>query len=204
MIERRQTTRYDFGAIAEVIDLDSRDDMIGVTRDISLSGCFIRTPTPFQQGTSVIVRIRCAGRDFAATGNVTGNITKEGMGIAFVEVRPSDQAIIQQWLDPKPSDQQRPSIRSLPVTGMNELCSGHFAGESGERMIGSDRLSVSVPAEISPGQVIRLRNRLTRQERVCRVLSVASEPKGKRPKLLTIEFLESARKFWKSEDEARS
>ena len=52
-------TRYDFGAIAEVIDLDSREDMIGVTRDLSLSGCFIRAKAPFQKGTAVIVRIRC-------------------------------------------------------------------------------------------------------------------------------------------------
>jgi len=78
-------TRYDFGAIAEVIDLDSREDMIGVTRDLSLSGCFIRAKAPFQKGTAVIVRIRCSGTDFAATGRVTGNITPEGMGIEFAQ-----------------------------------------------------------------------------------------------------------------------
>jgi PilZ domain-containing protein len=91
-------TRYDFGAIAEVIDLDSRDDMIVVTRDLSLSGCFVKTRTPFAAGTEVRVRIAYAGADFAALGSVTQNITRDGMGIEFVEIEPRDRAIIEKWL----------------------------------------------------------------------------------------------------------
>ena len=91
-------TRYDFGAIAEVIDLDSREDVIVVTRDLSLSGCFVKTRTPFAPGTVVRVRITYAGADFAAIGSVTGNITWEGMGIEFVEIEPKHQATIEEWL----------------------------------------------------------------------------------------------------------
>ena len=102
MIERRQMTRYNFGAIAQVIDLDSREDVIAVTRDLSLSGCFVKTKTPLLQGKAVIVRITCLGEDFAATGTVTENVTWEGMGIEFDEIKLKDQAIIEQWLDPNP------------------------------------------------------------------------------------------------------
>lgn len=91
-------TRYDFGAIAQVIDLRSREDLIAVTRDLSLAGCFIKTRTPFPAGTEVRVRITYAGLDFAAIGYVTGNINLEGMGIEFVEMAPKDQAIIEEWL----------------------------------------------------------------------------------------------------------
>jgi hypothetical protein len=98
LIERRQMTRYDFGAIAEVVDLDSRDDMIVVTRDLSLSGCFVKTRTPLPTGSQVRVRITWGGSDFAAIGSVTGNITREGMGIEFVEIEPEHQAIIEEWL----------------------------------------------------------------------------------------------------------
>lgn len=98
MIERRQMTRYDFGAIAAVIDLDSREDMIVVTRDLSLAGCFVKTKTPFPAGTEVRVRIAYAGADFAAIGSVTENITREGMGIEFGEIEPQHQAIIEEWL----------------------------------------------------------------------------------------------------------
>ena len=98
LTERRHMTRYDFGAIAEVVDLDSRDDMIVVTRDLSLSGCFVKTRTPFPAGTEVRLRITYAGADFAAIGSVTSHITREGMGIEFVQIDPNDQAIIESWL----------------------------------------------------------------------------------------------------------
>ena len=90
--------RYDFGAIAEVVDLDSREDVIVITRDLSLSGCFVKTNLPFPPATQVRVRITYAGLDFAATGVVVSN-TREGMGIHFAEVRPKDRALLQEWLN---------------------------------------------------------------------------------------------------------
>jgi PilZ domain-containing protein len=97
-MERRQMTRYDFGAIAEVVDLNSREDVVVVTRDLSFAGCFVKTRYPFPAGTEVRVRITYAGCDFAALGNVTGNVTPEGMGIEFLAIEPKDQAIIEEWL----------------------------------------------------------------------------------------------------------
>ena len=91
-------TRYDFGAIAEVIDLDSRQDVIAVTRDLSVYGCFVKIRTPFPAGTEVRVRIAYAGSDFAAVGMVTDNVSSEGMGIEFFEIGPKDRAIIEAWL----------------------------------------------------------------------------------------------------------
>lgn len=98
MIERRQMTRYDFGAIAEVVDLNSREDVIVVTRDLSLAGCFVKTRYPFPAGTEVRVRITYSGSDFAAIGHVTRNISPEGMAIEFLAIEPRDQAIIEEWL----------------------------------------------------------------------------------------------------------
>jgi len=105
-------TRYDFGAIAEVIDLDSRDDMIVVTRDLSLSGCFVKTRTPFAAGTEVRVRIAYGGADFAAVGSVTQNITRDGMGIEFVEIEPRDQETIEKWLGVSALDASRARDRA--------------------------------------------------------------------------------------------
>lgn len=202
MIERRTMTRYDFGAIAEVIDLDSREDIVAVTRDLSFSGCFIRTKAPFQQGAFVIVRIRCSGTDFAATGKVTANITPEGMGIEFLEIRPNDRAIIEEWLDPKPRRRQA-SIRVIPVTVFGQISTGDFTEETETQITTFDRASLRLAAAVAPGQVVRLRNRLTRQEQTCRVVSVAPQPEPNPVKLLTVEFLESARNFWNVHAEAR-
>jgi hypothetical protein len=152
-------TRYDFGAIAVVIDLRSREDMIAVTRDLSLSGCFVKTRAPFPVGTEVRVRIACAGADFAAIGNVTGNVSPEGMGIEFVEIEPKYQAVIEEWL--------------------------------------------GVTAQVSLGQVVRLKNRLSsRREQRPRLRSAGLKPKADGPTLVN-ESLESAQNFWKFGDEVR-
>ncbi|PYU68170.1 MAG: hypothetical protein DMG49_16705 [Acidobacteria bacterium] len=97
MNERRGATRYNFGAIAEVIDLDGRGEVVSLTRDliISFSGVFVKTTAPLPTGTRVRVRITHSGAEFAAIGNVTGNVTPTGMGIVFNEIEASDRAIRQ-------------------------------------------------------------------------------------------------------------
>lgn len=97
MIERR-ATRFYFGGIAKIIDLDSRRELVGISRDLSLSETFVKTSEPFASGTVVRVRLTASGTDFAATGRVTGNVTQEGMGIEFVEVSAKDRAILETWL----------------------------------------------------------------------------------------------------------
>ena len=97
-IERRGATRYYFGAIAEVIDLDGRGELVSVTRDLSFSGVFVKTTTPLSTGTRVRVRITHSGAEFAAIGNVTANVTPTGMGIVFIEIEANDRAILERWL----------------------------------------------------------------------------------------------------------
>jgi hypothetical protein len=96
--ERRGATRYNFGAIAEVVDLDGRGEVVSLTRDLSYSGVFVKTTTPLPTGTPVRVRITHSGAEFAATGNVTGNVTATGMGIFFTEIEPKDRAVLEKWL----------------------------------------------------------------------------------------------------------
>jgi hypothetical protein len=97
-IERRGAKRYYLGAIAEVIDLDGRGEFVSVTRDLSASGCFVKTTTPFVTGTMVRVRLTLSGAAFAAIGNVTANVTPTGVGIVFTEIDENDRAILEKWL----------------------------------------------------------------------------------------------------------
>lgn len=97
-LERRGATRYNFGAIAEVTDIDKPHELVSVTRDLSMSGCFVKTTTPMPQGTRVRVRITHSGEDFTAIGIVTPNVIATGMGIAFTEIEPNDRAILERWL----------------------------------------------------------------------------------------------------------
>lgn len=94
----RAATRRNFGAIAEISDLDEPGELVSITRDLSSSGCFVKTTTPLPKGTRVRVRITHAGGELRAIGKVTGNVTPTGMGIAFTEIDPNDRAILERWL----------------------------------------------------------------------------------------------------------
>ena len=96
--ERRGATRYNFGAIAEVVDLEGRGELVSLTRDLSFSGVFVKTTTPLPTGTPVRVRITHSGAEFAGIGNVTGNVAPTGMGIIFTEIEASNRAILERWL----------------------------------------------------------------------------------------------------------
>jgi hypothetical protein len=211
MIERRRAIRYNFAAIAEVTDIRSLSELICVTRDLSLSGCFVKTRTPLPRGTAVRMRITCSGADFAAIGNVTGNITHEGMGIEFVRIEATHQLVIEKWLssassegskglEPRPDDRL---IRGIPITVSGQLSSGDgFSEESEAQSVMPDGALLHLAAEVSAGQVVRIKNRLTRMERDCRVLFVDPKPGLGKPKLLAVEFLEPARNFWETTPQA--
>jgi PilZ domain len=200
LIERRCTTRYNFGAVAEVIDLGSRKQFVAITRDLSQSGCFIKTATPFPEGTEVRVRITSSGADFTATGKVTGNMTSVGMAIEFVQIAASDQAILEGWLGIRDASLTEPSflrlnrdervIRGIPVMVSGQSSTGMFIEETETRLLTDEGALLTLAAPVSPGQVVRLKNRLTRTEQRCRVLFVDPTP-GDEPKLLGVEFLES-------------
>ena len=97
-VERRGATRYHLGAVAEVVDIDKPNELGSITQDLSLSGCFVKTTTPFPEGTRVRARTAHSGAEFVATGNVTANVTGMGMGIAFTQIEPNDRAIVEKWL----------------------------------------------------------------------------------------------------------
>jgi PilZ domain len=98
MLERRGATRYNFGAVAEVSGLDEPRELVSLTRDLSLSGCFVQTTTPFPTGTRVRLRITHSGTYFTAAGMVTANVIATGMGIAFTEIEPNNREILERWL----------------------------------------------------------------------------------------------------------
>lgn len=96
--QKRIDRSVNFAAIAEVIDLDGRGAVVAIVRDLTASGCFVKTTTPFAAGTWVRIRITHSGAEFAAIGNVTDNVSQTGMGIIFTQMEPKDRAILERWL----------------------------------------------------------------------------------------------------------
>ena len=94
----RRSSRYSFGAKAEVRDLGSPNELVSLTRDLSIGGCFVKTGTPLPEGSRIRVRIEHAGAEFTAIGRVTANVTAQGMGVQFIEMEPKDRAILESWI----------------------------------------------------------------------------------------------------------
>jgi hypothetical protein len=118
-IERRRATRHRFVSAVEVINVESQKQLISLTRDLSLCGCFVTVKTPSPKGTRVSLKISNSKANFSAVGNVTHNLSDEGMGIGFVQVEAKDQAVLEEWLAEASANAVRLSI--LVGAGKSEM-----------------------------------------------------------------------------------
>src|SRR5256714_14647231 len=97
-VERRRATRHHFVSAVEVINVESRKQLISLTRDLSLCGCFVTVKASSPKGTRVSLKISNSKANFSAVGNVSHNLSDEGMGIEFVQVEGKNQAVLEEWL----------------------------------------------------------------------------------------------------------
>ncbi|HEV3254838.1 MAG TPA: PilZ domain-containing protein [Candidatus Acidoferrales bacterium] len=95
---RRCTPRYPFIAQAEVVDLGSGARLSTRTSEVGMRGCYLDMINPIPEGTSVKVCLRCDKGTFEAPGKVVYCQPGFGMGIAFGEVAPAQQKILESWL----------------------------------------------------------------------------------------------------------
>src|SRR5438552_8747071 len=97
-VERRRATRHHFVSAVEVINVESRKQPTLLTRDLSLCGCFVTVKAPSPKGTRVSLKISNSKANFSAVGDVTHNLSDEGIGIEFVQVEAKDRAVLEEWL----------------------------------------------------------------------------------------------------------
>ena len=96
-VEQHRATRHPFAARAEVVDVESEKQVMAITGDLSIFGCFIETATPFARGTKVRVRINHRGATFVALGYVSYS-RPTGMGVRFGTIEPANQQTLEKWL----------------------------------------------------------------------------------------------------------
>src|SRR2546430_4538934 len=85
-------------ASIELTDVRSERLLTARTINLSLFGCYVYTSSPFPEDTKVSLRISHGGASFAAFGKVVHFKPNSGMGIAFAEIEPPRQAILEKWL----------------------------------------------------------------------------------------------------------
>lgn len=95
---RPRTPRYPFLAAVKLTDLRSETQLLAETADLSLTGCYVETMTPFPVGTEVSAKLTHAKSIVLALGTVIHSQPEEGMGIAFTVIEPSYQAVLEGWL----------------------------------------------------------------------------------------------------------
>src|SRR5260370_14057848 len=94
-IEQRRETRHHFVSAVEVINVESRKQLISLTRDLSLCGCFVTVKAPSPKGTRVSLKISNSKANFSAVGNVTHNLFDDRMGIELVQVEADGPAVLE-------------------------------------------------------------------------------------------------------------
>jgi len=97
--ERPRARRYLFVATIELTDTQSEAKIQERTSDLSLFGCRVETHKPFPTGSKVRVRIAHRSANFVALGKVSYATSERGMGIAFTQIEPSDQVILEKWVE---------------------------------------------------------------------------------------------------------
>lgn len=96
--ERRRAPRFSFVASAEVLAESVGPRMSTRISDLSLSGCYVDTINPLHNGTLVHVKIFTDSHHFEASATVAFSQVHLGMGLAFRDVQPKFQQVLQDWL----------------------------------------------------------------------------------------------------------
>lgn len=103
--KRPRARRYPLVATIEVTEVDAETQFVGLTSDVSVYGCAVNLrglnikKNLMQKGKTVRVRIIRAGTNFAAIGKVAYANPGGEAGIAFTQVEPQHQAILEKWID---------------------------------------------------------------------------------------------------------
>ena len=97
--QTRRVARCPFVARAKATDLVSGMQLDGLTAHLSEGGCCIMTRrAPFSQGTKVLLEITKNGVSLRTHAFVVYNLKDQFMGLCFVEMPPSQAAILAGWL----------------------------------------------------------------------------------------------------------
>jgi hypothetical protein len=93
---RPRALRKPFVAAIVITDMTS-EQISSRTSDLSVNGCFVPTPDPLNPGVKVRIAVVHAGAKVVAFGRVV-SARADGMSIAFTEIEPRDQEVLERWL----------------------------------------------------------------------------------------------------------
>ena len=90
--------REPFLANVIVTEVETGNQIPGLIRNLSLSGCYVETAAAFSPGLNVRLIISHNGEKFRAFGKITHAAANKGMDIIFTSTLPHDEAILEGWM----------------------------------------------------------------------------------------------------------
>jgi len=95
--ERRTTKRITHFVEAELEGIDVSRLLVRLA-DLSSSGAFVDSRTVLPSGTTARLRFSLTGTEISVLAEVRYSMPSFGMGVRFLDLRPEDQAVIEQLI----------------------------------------------------------------------------------------------------------
>ncbi len=96
--DRRRTPRYPFTATVELIQKGAKAGISGRITELSLYGCYVQMPDPFENRTEILLKVYSNGKYFETAGVVVYAHPAQGIGVCFQNVNPHYLMVLKQWL----------------------------------------------------------------------------------------------------------
>jgi hypothetical protein len=96
--DRRRASRFSVLAGVCVVDVQSGAERQARITDLSMSGCYVDTMSPFPAGAQIRIKITHQGKSFDALARVAYSQQSMGMGVAFVKAEPDQLKTLREWL----------------------------------------------------------------------------------------------------------
>jgi PilZ domain len=96
--EKRRNPRFPFSTGGEAFDPQANVRVTGRLSDISRSGCYMDTISPFAVNAAMILTVTRDGRTFRTKAKVVYSSNGMGMGIMFTTTEPDQARVLDSWL----------------------------------------------------------------------------------------------------------
>jgi c-di-GMP-binding flagellar brake protein YcgR len=98
LLDQRYTVRYPFSVTAEILELETGSRLRGVTSDLSLRGCFVRTTSHLQVRSRVRLTLGKKKQRVEILAGIR-RASQTGMGLEFLDIDPMSRVILLSWIE---------------------------------------------------------------------------------------------------------
>ena len=96
--EKRRHPRFPFSTGGEAFDPQANVRVTGRLSDISRSGCYMDTISPFAVNAAITLTVTREGRTFKTKAGVVYSLNGMGMGMMFTTMEPDQARVLDGWL----------------------------------------------------------------------------------------------------------